>query len=217
MTEKPTDTSGTNEPIGQWLSETRQLASVVLPEQRPQLIVLIPVLIFSQILIFSSELSDGIKVLLSFSSSIGLLWLAFFVLPKQARAVEAMQNRIDSMSQENQALEDEQSSLEEEFSETKSRLSESITSAYECLENIENKIAITKEHTREVHTKDCLIEISHYVNAKKREFDSALSRVSTGGEMIESKEAAGADLLADFHALQDKSKKVPEQVSQDQS
>ena len=217
MTEKSTDTSEKKEPIGQWFNGIHQVASVVFPEQRPQLIVLTPILVFCLLLIFTSDFSDGVKVLLTVIGSVGFLWLAFSVLPKQAKVVESKQKEIDQISQKKHSLEREQSSLNAQYQETKSRLSKSISSAYRYLENIENKIAIIEEHTQEEHTKDGLTEIHHYVSAKKREFDSALARVSSGSDMIESKQEAGADLLADFRALQTESREASEQVSRNVS
>jgi cell division protein FtsB len=202
----------TNQP-SKIIRETGKLANLVAPEQRPQLIVLVLVILFFQALILTSDLSAGLKIFLAVPIFIGFLWLAIFVIPKQLKGVESIQEELNKKKAQNQVLKDSKMELKKQISDTENRLSDAITDARSCLEDIDNKVAAIKERTQEEHTRNHLIDIHHYISVKKRELNSALARVSSGSQMIETKEAAGSDLVADFRALQEN--QASSQSSQD--
>lgn len=203
----------TNQPNDKVLSETGKLVYLVAIEQRPQLIVLILAIFFSQTLIITSGLSPGIKVFLSLFSLVLCLWLAIFIIPKQLRSVESIQNLLREEQKLNQELESCKATLKDQISEIQKRLSDSITDARSCLEDIDSKVNATEENTKEEHTKSHLTDIHHYIAVKKRELNSALIRVSNGSQVIETKKAAGIELASDFQNIMDERSKDSSQVS----
>jgi len=215
MTDQPTDTSSSQGGIIGWLNATGGLAKLVAEEQRPQLIALVLIYIAFLVLIPFSDLSDGFKVLMFVLTSVGLLWLAFFVLPKQAKGIQAVQGQLDEKTTENNILKSAQKGLENKVSESEHNLSDTIGKAHSYLETIADRISSVNKQVQEEEVKNQLLDLHHYINVKKREFDSAVARVKSGGKMIETKEPAGADMGADFFDIPQEDEDLEQQASQD--
>jgi hypothetical protein len=216
MIDQPPDTSNSQQGISGWLNATGELAKLVAEEQRPQLISLVLIYIAFLVLIPFSDLSSGLKVLMFVLTSVGLLWLAFFVLPKQAKGVQAVNNQLSEMTGENEVLKTAKTSLETRISEAEHSLSGTIANAHLCLETIENKISEVKKQSQEEEIKNLLLDVQHYIDVKKREFDSAVARVKSGGQMIETKKSAATSMAADFFEVPERAiKDSGQQVSQD--
>jgi hypothetical protein len=216
MTDQPPDTSNSQQGISEWLNATGELAKLVAEEQRPQLIALVLIYIAFLVLIPFSDLSSGIKVLMFVATSVGLLWLAFFVLPKQAKGIQATNTTLTQIKNENEGLRTTKKQLETRVSEAEDSLSHTIAKAHSYLETIAYKISNVKEQTQEEGIKDQLFDVQHYIAVKKREFDSAVARVKSGGQMLETKELAASTMSADFFEIQQETSKNSDyEVSQE--
>ena len=218
MTEQPGNKASLQPGISEWLNSTGDLAKLVAEEQRPQLITLVLIYIAFLILILFSSMSDGIKVLMFVLTSVGLLWLAFFILPKQARGVQNLQLRVNEKEAENEVLKSEKSDLEKEKLESTRILSDKISQAHSCLETIENRTLNIKEQVLDEEIKGQLLDLQHYISVKKREFDSAVARVTSGGKMIAKKKPAAASMAVGFFEdTEDNLEESEHKISQDTS
>ncbi len=200
MKQKSTDVSNPNTLIDTVLGGTYQISSLVAEEIRPQLIVLTFVYIAFLIIVPSSKLSDGIKILIFSSTSAVLLWLTFYILPKQVQGVQDIQKKLKKVKDDKTALESTQTNLEKQLTDSRHDLSDTVGKSRAYLENIEDRLESLKEKVQEEDARNELLSIQNYIDEKKREFDSTISRIQIGGRMIDTKKAAARDLDERFTA-----------------
>ncbi len=215
MSDQSSDTPKTKEGISGWLNATGNLASLVPEEQRPQLITLVLIYIAFLILLLFAKLSDGIKVLLFVATSVSLLWLAFSVLPKQTKDSQRATNQLQARDDEIESLQGSKATLVEQVNASQKSLVDTITSARSYLDHIENELSTVEKHTQEDNTRNQLIELGQYIRVKKREFNSAVQRVKSGGQMIKTKKSAAASMADGFSETDLDENRESEPISSD--